>query len=353
MTKKKRKTLPENFSTLIEAGNIEELKAVFATCELDAYGGYSKGTALSFYQIPEELVVWLVAQGADINAVDRYKRTPLYQQASTRGSLVALFIELGADIHQPDYQNDTPLHNAASSFQPSSVKILIEKGADMRRKNNMGRTPLEKALSQCQNSHIRSMAQVAAVFLEEGIEITSGMKESVQRIGVSFEFFRDNFNKDNLKETEEGLNKLYELFHVLPVQRRRIHDGISPITVSETTWEKQHAELWDYLVPGQGFSKTIQGEVIRIVGKISREILTNGGCNWDSGYRELLDELLTYFKLGKPLSERDLEEAKTLVKIIRPEGNGLEIPSKLTELGVKWVVENPTPIPLGKPKYQR
>ena len=66
MAKKKRQNLPENFRALIEAGDIESLKAVFDTCELEAYGGYSKGTALSFYQIPEELVVWLVPQGADM-----------------------------------------------------------------------------------------------------------------------------------------------------------------------------------------------------------------------------------------------------------------------------------------------
>ena len=120
-----------------------------------------------------------------------------------------------------------------------------------------GQTPLEKALSRCQNGDIGSMPQVAVIFLAEGIEITSGMKKSVQRIGASFEFHRDNFNKEYLKETEEGLNKLYELFNVLPVQTRRVHDGISPITVSETTWKKQYTELWDYLVPGQGFSKTV------------------------------------------------------------------------------------------------
>ena len=56
---KKRKTLPKNFGELIEARNIDALKAVFDACELNAYGGYGKGTALHMPGIPDELVRWL------------------------------------------------------------------------------------------------------------------------------------------------------------------------------------------------------------------------------------------------------------------------------------------------------
>ena len=55
MTKKK-KTLPKNFGELIEKGNMAALKEVFDSCALDALGGYSKHTALSFYKIPDELI---------------------------------------------------------------------------------------------------------------------------------------------------------------------------------------------------------------------------------------------------------------------------------------------------------
>lgn len=45
---RKRKTLPKNFEELIEVGDLSALKEVFSQCELDARGGYSKSTALSF-----------------------------------------------------------------------------------------------------------------------------------------------------------------------------------------------------------------------------------------------------------------------------------------------------------------
>ena len=64
---KKRKMLPKNFNALIESGDIDTLKSVFDACDVNAYQGYDKYPALSTFGISEELVRWLVAQGADIN----------------------------------------------------------------------------------------------------------------------------------------------------------------------------------------------------------------------------------------------------------------------------------------------
>ena len=50
---KKKKTLPANFKELLEAKDLDALKAVFNECELNAYDRYSfKTPALSFYKIP-------------------------------------------------------------------------------------------------------------------------------------------------------------------------------------------------------------------------------------------------------------------------------------------------------------
>ena len=75
------------------------------------------------------------------------------------------------------------------------------------------------------------------------------------------------------------------------------------------------------LVPSQGAAKTIQGEVIRITGKVSNEILGNGGGNWDSDYKKMLDALLKHLGSGTHLDGPDLQEAVKLVKEIRG-GNG-------------------------------
>jgi hypothetical protein len=45
VAKGKKKTLPRDFEALLEKGNLEQLKAVFDDCELDARGGYARQTA--------------------------------------------------------------------------------------------------------------------------------------------------------------------------------------------------------------------------------------------------------------------------------------------------------------------
>lgn len=349
---KKKKALPKKFRELIEAGDISALKEVFVQCEWDARGGYSKTTALSFYKIPDELISWLVEQGADINAKDNYKRTPLHSHAISWCGNVRLLIELGADIEVVDYLNETPLHAAASSFKPQAVQELVACGANVNAENDMKYTPLAKALACCQNANIVEIADIAQILLDAGTPITLDMMESVKRIGKDFEFYKENFNKELLYQTVDALLRLYKQFDVVPVVKRHMNDGISPITVTATNWTAQHEELWNFLVPAQDYAKTIQGEVIRVTGRVSHEILDNGGINWDSDYRKMLDALIEYFKIGTPLADITLQEAIRLAKRIR-NGNGNDEPARLCELAVYWVLANPNPIFLNQPNYKR
>lgn len=65
----KRKTLPKNFEQLVTGDDTETIKKVFDKCDINAYGGYNKGNAFSFL-ISEDLMKWLLEQGADINYTD-------------------------------------------------------------------------------------------------------------------------------------------------------------------------------------------------------------------------------------------------------------------------------------------
>ncbi|WP_223554098.1 MULTISPECIES: ankyrin repeat domain-containing protein [Lysinibacillus] len=349
---RKRKTLPKNFNELIEAGDIAALQEVFTKCELDAYGGYSKTTALSFFNVPDELVRWLVEQGANINARDNYKSSALHNQAISRRGNIELLLELGADIEALDYQNETPLFAAAAFFKPNAVRTLISKGANISAVNMMNETPLDKALAVCRNINIVDLVEVSEIFLSAGIAVTPKMKNSIKRIGKDFEFHREGFNKEYLNETDEALSRLYELFDVPPVEKRKTHDGTSPITVSTKGWQAQHNELWNLLIPSQGHAQTVQGEVIRITGKVSYEILDNGGINWDNDFRKMLKSLNHYFSLGTPLHPAVLQESITLAKELH-KGNGDEEPARLCELAVQWVLSNPNPIILEQPEYKR
>ncbi len=352
---KKKKTLPKNFNELIENKDIDILKAVFETCELDARGGYGKTTALSFWGIPDELTHWLVQNGADLEAVDTYNRTALHQNAMIRTGKVSTLLELGANIHARDNYGDTPLHFAAGSgFNANAVKKLIEYGADINALNNNKQTPLERALIRASNIDLPNLAEISKILLKSKSEITQSMKDAVIRKGEDFEFHRENFNKDYLEETDNALNELYEMYNVPPVKRRILHDGVSPIFVAGTTWEKQYEELWELLIPSSGSSKTVQGEVVRIAGKVRDEIYRNGGGNWNIDFKKMLDAFFIHLSSNNSLSDNELAKADLIIKDIRKNGDGeTDELNFLCELATKWVLKNTTPILLSKPNYKR
>ncbi len=351
---KKQTTLPKDFKAFIEAGDMDALRAVFTKCELDATGGPSKGTALGFFNVPGELVRWLVAQGANINATDTYNRTPLHEHAMRLSGNIDIFLELGADINATDKYGNTPLHFAAgSSFSPEKVRTLLKKGANALAKDEHGDTALARALNLARGGNIVNLVAISKLLLQAGTPITEDMRKAVTRIGEDFEFHREGFNAALLPATDAALSELYQIYDITPVKKRMMHDGISPIIVTAGSWEKQYASLWNFLIPSKGAAKTVQGEVIRITGRVRDEICRNGGTNWDSDYKKMLDALLVHFALGTPLDNVSLDEAASIAKEVRRMGDGSEGISRLCELAVQWVIANPNPMPLAKPNYNR
>lgn len=350
---KKKKTLPKNFDELISKNDLENLKKVFDTCELDARGGYEKTTALSFLNIPDELVRWLVESGADIEAVDTYERTALHRHTMSRSGNITVFLELGANFKAVDKYGDTPLHFAAgNSFNITSVKRLVEYGADTNAINGNNQTPLERALSRANNMDIIHLEEISRILLQSTTVITQIMRDEITRIGENFEFYRESFNKEYLEETDKALLNLYEMYKVQPVKRRIMHDGVSPIIVGGTSWQKQFEELSEILIPSSGSAKTIQGEVVRIAGKVRDEIYRNGGGNWDNDFKKMLDAFILHLSSMNALSNKELEDSNILIKEIYKSGFADDL-NFLCEIATKWVLLNPTPISLNKPNYNR
>ena len=347
---KKKKTLPANFYELLEAKDLEALKAVFNECELNAYDRRSfKKPALSFYEIPLKLMDWLITQGADINARDEYECTPLHYHAQVNNvEKVALLLEKGADIEAQDKYKNTPLHFA--EYNAEAAQLLIEKGADIKAKDNMGHNVMERMLARLSNGYLVKAAKAAEVYLKAGLKPNKFAKEQVTHVGEDFEFHRNNFNPEYLEETDAALQELYKLFDVPPVPRHIQHDGKSAIVLAGDTWEKRYEQAWTLLVPGSGSAITVQGEVVRIAGRVNDELLRNAMGNWDKEYRKMLTAISGYLQQGNPLSESELAEVADIQKhILDDDGSGTQ---RLCELATTWVVQNPEPIALGKVNYK-
>ena len=347
---KKKKTLPANFYELIEAKDLDALKAVFNECELNAYDRRSfNKPALSFYDVPLELMDWLIAQGADINVKDEYDRTPLHYHAQVNDiERVTLLLEKGADIESKAAYDETPLFGAG--YHPEVTALLIAKGANVKAKDDMKHNPMEAMLYSVQSIDIPKAAKTAELYLKAGLKPTKFAKEQITRIGEDFEFHRNNFNPEYLEETDAGLQQLYKLFGVPPVPRRIQHDGKSPIVLTGNTWEARYEQAWTLLVPSNGSATTVQGEVVRIAGRVNDELLRNAMGNWDKEYRKMLTAISGYLQQGNPLSESELAEVADIQKhILEDDGAGTQ---RLCELATAWVVQNPQPIALGKVNYK-
>lgn len=348
---RKRKTLPKDFEALLKKGDLATLQAVFDACDLNARGGPCKRTALTFDDCPDTLARWLVAQGADLNATDDWGNTPLHVRSGSARGRIDVLLELGADVNSLKASIGTPLHAAAESKNVENAAKLLAKGASVNAKNSEGLTPLELALQGCTNIELERMAKLARVLLDAGAARTPSMQEFVTEIGKRFEFHRAGFAKEYVQAASEGVADLYRLFGVVPVSPRTVHDCKSPITVISKGWQKQHAELWNLLVPSAGPAATVQGEAIRLAGRIAREIEDNGGANWDGDFRAMLRALLEHLQSGTPLEEPELAKLRPLVEQMLKRGEGDTYP--LAELAVTWVLRNPVPRPLQKPAYKR
>ena len=347
---KKKKTLPANFYELIEAKDLDALKAVFNECELNAYDRRSfKKPALSFYEIPLELMDWLIAQGADINIKDEYDRTPLHYHAQVNNvEKVALLLERGADIEAQDKYKNTPLHFA--EYNAEVAQLLIEKGADIKAKDNRGHNVMERLLSRLYSGYIERAVKAAEIYLKAGLKPTKYAKEQVTRVGEDFEFHREDSDTEWVEKREEALQQLYKLFDVPPVPRRIQHDGKSAIILAGDTWEERYEQAWTLLVPSSGSAITVQGEVVRIAGRVNDELLRNAMGNWNKEYRKMLTAISGYLQQENSLSESELAEVADIQKhILEDDGTGSQ---RLCELATAWVVQNPKPIALGKVNYK-
>lgn len=346
---RKRKTLPNDFEELLKSGDLEALKKVYEECEVAAYERRGcKRTALHFRDCPDELARWLVDRGLDVDTRDYAGNTPLYWRVIWGG--VDVLLELGADVNARNNYGYTPLHNAINRC-PESVRQLIARGADMTSTYTSDLSsfrdvppPLQYALQSCADVGIGALAGSARIMLDAGCPVPPNAAEQVTRIGRASEFIREGRPGTGARaaDTDGAMAALYEMFGVRPVTPRRSHDGTAPITLTATGWRAQFSELWELLVPAGGGAPTRQGEVIRVAGRISHELLDNGGINWSRDHRRERDGLIKDLTSGTPVATR--EELSELARGITGDNFDDAAIHRLCELAVAWVLANPVPV---------
>ncbi len=100
-----------------------------------------------------EIVEFLLAQGADVNAVSRneFRYTALTGAVSGgHTEIVRVLVANGANVNHRYAGGFTPLIEAAASGNADIVKVLLDHGADVNAKTEDGRTPLSVAMEKGQ-----------------------------------------------------------------------------------------------------------------------------------------------------------------------------------------------------------
>jgi hypothetical protein len=115
-------------------------------------------------------------------------------------------------------------------------------------------------------------------------------------------------------------------------------------------WVREHERLWQTLVPAQGQADTLQGELIRIAGKLTDQAYRNGNINWDADHERMWRFVGRRLDDGAAFSEEQRAEIRDAIEeIIRDcddpdvSGHG-SCYSLIGERVIDWCLAHPDPI---------
>ena len=114
-----------------------------------------------------EAARWLIANGADVNAIGDLDNTPLHFTAQKDAAEIAkLMIDAGADVNAIAIWGRSPLSWAAEHNAAEVAKLLIEHGADINVKDSLGDLPLNAAAE-------KNALEVVVLLIEHGADVNA------------------------------------------------------------------------------------------------------------------------------------------------------------------------------------
>ncbi|CAK9106802.1 unnamed protein product [Durusdinium trenchii] len=176
----------------------------------------------------EELAVFLIAQGANVNVEDHLEDeeswTPLHSCASRgAGALVAKLLEASADAEAQTSSGGAALHFAASKGHEEVLKQLVAAGADINCKDRNKGTPLLRAAGAGKFAALKILLEAQADVL-----CRDRAGENVFHIAINGQhlemcellFERDEAERLMIQENEDGKTAAQMLLDLQPIELR-------------------------------------------------------------------------------------------------------------------------------------
>lgn len=348
-----RKTLPADIEQIIASGDVEAVAQAVARCEI---GAYLRGSAyeprLMHFPASEEITDFLLARGEDINSRDRYQRTPIHARVRSRClDQIPLLIARGGDINARDTSDQTALFDVVERFPVADVSRMMSWGADplvVADSRVYGKaTLMEYALRQESLFDAPRALPVMRLLLSLGAPVGERVPvalRSMDRMRCTFitHGLPDHLSQSRVDEASAALSELCALFAVEQREAQRAPAVGERLELDPSVPAlRQHGELWDLLVPDSGQCQTLQGEVIRIAGRVGYEVYDNGGINWDRSFGALLDQYLSVVRSGLPMPPDSVARAEAAVASLKSRSMSHQAVDDITELAVAWVRLNP------------
>ena len=119
-------------------------------------------------------------------------------------ALTAYLLNNGADVHAKNKYGSTPLHLAAWEDTSATAEVLLNRGADVHANNNYGKTPLDVAVSRNAHKTAEVLRRYGARNNKSG---GKGNRESGQAQHAKLGRLSDGANKSSGKENRGCITK--------------------------------------------------------------------------------------------------------------------------------------------------
>jgi len=116
-------------------------------------------------------------------------------------------------------------------------------------------------------------------------------------------------------------------------------------------WKTEQSRLWKEYVPKTGQADTLQGELVRIAGKLTDQAFRNGNMNWDADHERMWRFVGRHLDDSSTFSKNELDLVRAAIEEIIRDNATPDLSGDgccyyvVSEKVVDWCMAHPKPIP--------